>query len=195
MNPAGERPTRSGTDRRTKRHLLMLAAIAVAPVLLSYVAYYAMPREARVNYGTLLATRPLAAIAGAGLDGKSFETAELRGRWVMLFAGSGACDAVCADALYASRQARTIQNAERERVQRVWLIFDDRAPRAGLISEHPDLVVARVSGAVAGALPEGTDRIYLIDPLGNLVLAWPSRPDIKAMAEDLTRLLRASGIG
>jgi len=48
--------------------------------------------------------------------------------------------------------------------------------------------------AVAG-FPEGTDRIYLIDPLGNYVLAWPSKPDVKAMAKDIARLLRASAIG
>ena len=43
--------------------------------------------------------------------------------------------------------------------------------------------------------PEGTERIYLVDPLGNYVLAWPTKPDIKAMAKDLARLLRASAIG
>jgi hypothetical protein len=64
-----------------------------------------------------------------------------------------------------------------------------------VLDEHPDLAVARVDAAVAAALPEGFDRIYLIDPLGNLVLAWPADPDIKAMAKDLTRLLRASRIG
>ena len=53
---------RRGTSARTRRLLLLLAAIAIAPVLLSYLAYYAMPRDARVNYGTLLATRTLAPI-------------------------------------------------------------------------------------------------------------------------------------
>jgi hypothetical protein len=35
----------------------------------------------------------------------------------------------------------------------------------------------------------------LIDPLGNWVLAWPADPDIKALAKDLGRVLRASRIG
>jgi hypothetical protein len=52
-----------------------------------------------------------------------------------------------------------------------------------------------VAPAAVAALPEGAGRIYLIDPLGNFVLAWPLRPDIKAMARDVARLLRASSIG
>jgi len=97
--------------------------------------------------------------------------------------------------LYASRQARTIQNAERERVRRVFLVVDDQALPPGVLAEHPDVTVARVPATAVAGLPEGTDRIYLIDPLGNYVLAWPSKPDVKAMAKDIARLLRASAIG
>ena len=193
-NPDSTAP-RARTDARTRRLLILLAAIAVAPVVLSYLAYYVMPRDARVNYGTLLPTPPFAAIAGTQLEGAPFASVGLRGRWITLFVGSGACDAACSDALYAMRQARTIQNAERDRVLRVWLIVDDRTPAPGVLAEHPDLMTARVASSVASRLPEGADRIYLIDPLGNFVLAWPTRPDIKAMAKDLGRLLRASRIG
>jgi cytochrome oxidase Cu insertion factor (SCO1/SenC/PrrC family) len=188
-------PAVSGSRTRTRRLLLLLAAVAVAPVILSYAAYYLLPRDARVNYGTLLPTQPLHDITGARLDGKPFATAELRGRWTLLTVAGGECERPCEDALYASRQARTIQNAERDRVQRVWLVPDQRAISPALLAEHPDVVVARVDAAGLSALPEGAERIYVIDPLGNLVLAWPMQPDIKAMAKDLTRLLRASQIG
>ena len=91
------------------------------------------------------------------------------------------------------QQARTIQNAERERVVRVWLVTGGPAPPESLLAEHPDLAVVRIDAPPA--LPRGTRRIYLVDPLGNFVLAWPSKPDIKAMAKDLGRVLRASSIG
>ena len=188
-------PPHARADARNRRLLLLIATIAIAPVLLSYLTYYFLPRDARANYGTLLATTPLATITGKALRGEPFASADLRGRWTMLYAGSGACDAGCADALYASRQARTIQNAERERVQRVWLVPDDRLPAPRALEGHPDLLVAHVAPAAVAALPEGAGRIYLIDPLGNFVLAWPLRPDIKAMARDVARLLRASSIG
>lgn len=193
--PQGAVPPAARSDVRTRRRLLLLAAIAVAPVLLSYLAYYFLPRDARINYGTLLTTRPMAPIAGTLATGAPFSTADLRGRWVILYAGSGRCDEPCASALYASRQARTIQNAERERVRRVWLIVDDATPPAQAVAEQDDLAIVRVAPGSVADLPEGTARIYLVDPLGNYVLAWPTKPDIKAMAKDLARLLRASAIG
>ena len=162
---------------------------------MSYLAYYFFPRDARVNYGALLQGQAPVSIRAMRLDGTPFDIATLRGRWVVLFAGAGGCAGPCADALYASRQARTIQNAERDRVQRVWLIIDDPTPSPGVLAEHPDLIAVRVGTSTPNGLPAGVDRIYLIDPLGNFVLAWPSRPDVKAMARDLTRLLRASRIG
>jgi len=196
MNAAQDTGARIGRpDPRTRRRLLLLAGIGLAPVLLSYLAYYFVPRDARVNYGSLLVTRPLEPISGTLATGSPFLTADLRGRWVMLYAGPGRCDAACVDALYASRQARTIQNAERERVRRVFLVVDDQVPPPAVLAEHPDVIVARVPPAAVAGFPEGTDRIYLIDPLGNYVLAWPSKPDIKAMAKDIARLLRASAIG
>ena len=184
-----------GTSARNKRMLLLLAAIALAPVVLSYVAYYFWPRDARVNYGTLIASRTLAPIAGTRLDGTPFDGAALRGRWIVLHAASGACPEACAGALYASRQARTIQNAERERIVRVWLVDDRATPSETLLAQHPDLAVVRVDPRTVAQLPLGSERIYIVDPLGNFVLAWPSKPDIKAMAKDIGRLLRASSIG
>lgn len=193
--PADATRPHGATSARNKRLLVLLALIALAPVALSYVAYYVWPRDARVNYGELLVARTIPPIAGMRLDGTPFDIEALRGRWIVLYAAPGACRGNCPDALYAARQARTIQNAERERVVRVWLVTDASAPAAALLAAHPDLTVARVDAQPAAAWPLGVDRIYLIDPLGNFVLAWPSNPDIKAMAKDLARVLRASSIG
>ena len=180
------------TTARNKRLIALLAAVALAPVVLSYLAYYAWPRDARVNYGELLPHATLPAVSGTRTDGAPFAAADLRGRWLMLYEAPAPCPGACPDALYAMRQARTIQNAERERVVPVWLATGQGALPA-LVAEHPDLVVVRDPNEPP--LPRGSGRIYLVDPLGNLVLAWPARPDIKAMAKDLSRLLRASSIG
>jgi hypothetical protein len=183
------------TSARNKRLLALIAAIALAPVVLSYAAYYFWPREVRVNYGTLLETRALAPIRGTRLDGTRFASTDLTGRWLIVYTAPGACPVECREALYASRQARTIQNAERERVVRMWLVTDGVRPAEALVAEHPDLAIATVPAEAVAQLPQGSGALYLVDPLGNFVLAWPSKPDIKAMAKDLGRLLRASSIG
>ena len=77
------------------------------------------PRDKQVNYGELLATQPPA-------DARLL--AEFKGRWVLVMSASGACDAPCRAALYATRQARTIQGREMDRIVRVWLVPDAAPP-------------------------------------------------------------------
>jgi hypothetical protein len=187
--------TATGMSRRNRRTLILLALVTIAPVIASYAAYYWFPRDKQANYGELLPVGPAPELAGVTPGGAPFRLSELRGRWVLVVAVPGACDRACAQALYATRQARTIQGREMERVARLLLVTDDGALPAALASEHPDLVTARVAPGTLAAWPAGDDRVYLIDPLGNLVLAYPRDPDIKAMAKDLTRLLKASRIG
>ena len=171
------------TRRRGRRTLVLIALVAVAPIVASYAAYYLFPRDRHVNYGELLPTRPPPDAAAL---------AEFSGRWVMVVAAPAACNGQCISALYSTRQARTIQGREMDRIVRVWLVADEAAPDPALLAQHPDLVVRR--GTLAG-WPAGAERIYLVDPLGNLVLAWPRDPDIKKMSTDIGRLLKASRIG
>jgi hypothetical protein len=190
--PPPASPQRRRTARRT---LLLLAAVTLAPVVASYVAYYLFPRAPEANYGTLLPTEPVAGIDGTRPDGSPFRLEDLRGRWVLAAFGRGECDAGCQRKLYATRQARTMQGREQDRVVRVWFVLGDSAPPEALLAQHPGLVVVRVPDAVAGRFPGGATALYLIDPLGNLVLRYPENPDIKGLAGDLTRLLKASRIG
>lgn len=183
------------TVKRGRRTLLLIALVTVAPVIASYAAYYWFPREKQANYGELLPTRPAPEIDAVAADGKPFRVADLRGKWVLATAAPAACDAGCAQALYATRQARTIQGREMERVARVWLVTDGAAPDPALLAQHPDLAIVRGAPAALGPWGAGPERIYLVDPLGNLVLAFPRDPDIKGMAKDITRLLKASRIG
>ena len=83
-------------------------------------------------------------------DGRPFRLTELRGKWVLLVAAGGACDAGCERMLYATRQARTIQGREMDRVVRLWLVTDDAALSPTLASDHPELDVVRVDARDRG---------------------------------------------
>ena len=194
MNEPVRAPLPPATRAKGRRTLVLLAAVAIAPVIASYSAYYFFPREQRTNYGELLAT-PAPPLAGSRADGQPFALTQLHGKWVLIASAPGDCDATCAQALHATRQVRTIQGREMERVQRVWLVTGAALPDPALLAQHPDLLVARVPQDALAGLPAGADRIYIVDPLGNLVLAFPPDPDIKRAAKDVERLLRASRIG
>jgi cytochrome oxidase Cu insertion factor (SCO1/SenC/PrrC family) len=184
----------AATDRRGRLTLLILAATAIAPVIASYVTYYFFPREPQANYGTLLAT-PAPALVGARFDGTRFALADLRGRWTLLVVAGGRCAGACERMLYATRQARTMQGRDQDRVVRAVVLTGDEPPQRELIAQHGGLIVARCDERAVAALPSPTDAIYLVDPLGNLVLSYPADPDIKRLAKDLERVLRASSIG
>lgn len=188
-------PPQRAEVKRTRRTLTAIAAIGIAPIVASYAAYYLWPRQAHANYGELLATVPAPPIDGLRADGSPFRLTELRGRWVLVVSSPGACDARCERTLYAMRQARTMQGSEQDRVVRVWLTVGDAEPPAALLAEHPRLERVRVAATSVANSRVADGRIYLIDPLGNWVLAWPADPDIKKLANDLNRLLRASQIG
>jgi hypothetical protein len=181
--------------KRGRRTLLLIVAIGLAPIVASYAIYYLSPRQAHVNYGELLATTAAPLIDGVRADGRPFSLTDLRGRWAIVMASSDGCDARCERMLYATRQARTIQGSDQERVARVWLTRDGGELPAAITAEHPGLERVRVAPSALATSRFADGRIYLIDPLGNWVLAWPADPDIKKLANDLGRLLRASQIG
>lgn len=195
MNTVDPRPDK----RKGRRTLLLMALFAVSPIIASYVTYYWFVPDKRVNYGELLAAGPAPAVDGARADGTPFSLAQLQGQWVLLVVSGADCGDACARALYATRQARTIQGREQERVVRAWLLpVAAAAASPELLAEHPGLLVARAAPEALARLPLATDgkpTILLLDTRGNLVLRYGPDPDIKRLASDLGRLLRASQIG
>ena len=189
MNPPPARPA-------SKRPLYWLLAICLAPFIGSVVLYLWLPPGKLLNYGTLLENRTVAGLPVQGLDGAPVQEATLRGHWVLVVVDAAACGQACVAKLYATRQARTMQGKERERVVRLWLVTDGGAPSAELLAQHPELVVARADQAWVNALKDDpAGAIWLVDPLGNLILRYPADPDIKRLHKDLSRLLYASRIG
>ena len=139
-------------------------------------------------------------------NGPPTEAAFLRGQWTMLYVGDGLCDQRCRKALYLMRQSRIALNKDMDRVQRVFLVTDRCCDRGFLAQEHPDLIVARVDDAASAAIlapfpaydgvpVSAAGRIYLIDPVGNLLMSYPASAPDKALLTDVKKLLRLSHIG
>jgi hypothetical protein len=189
------RPADQAGGRRT---LLALGLFALAPIVASYAAYYLFTPVKRVNYGELLDPRP-AATHGLRLDGRAFALSDLHGQWVLVIVGGPDCDDACRRTLYATRQARTIQGRDQDRIVRVWLQpAGAPLPASELLAEHPGLVAARVDPGELARLPIDAGQrpgVLLLDPRGNLVLRYAADPDIRGLAKDLERLLGASQMG
>lgn len=182
---------------RTK--FLLMIGFFVVPIIAAYIAYFGLRPQGHTNYGELIKVSPLQHTQGVDLDGNALDLAALRGKWVMVHMGSARCEADCVQQLYLMRQTRITQGKEQSRIERLWVVTDDGLPDAALVQDHPGLHIWRpADAAFVGqfAARGNPDRhIYLVDPLGNLMLRFPAQPDPKGMMKDLKLLLKASQIG
>jgi hypothetical protein len=188
--------------RRQRLKLLAILLVCAAPVIASYLAYYVMPPLGRTNFGDLIEPqRPVPDLRLSAPDGAAFKFESLRGRWVLLQFDSGQCDAACLDKLYALRQQRTMTGKDRERIERVWLIGDAAALPAALAQDYAGTIALRADPAELGAVfpveagRRLQDYLYVIDPLGNLMMRFPATGEPARIRKDLGRLLKASRVG
>lgn len=175
--------------KRARVKLAGLALFFAAPFALAWLAYLLdWAPGTSSNYGTLIT--PAQPVAGAPLEA-------LRGKWVLVSFDAAACDAYCERKLYFMRQVRRAQGKNQGRVERLWLLTDGARPRPALLEAIEGTHIAP-AGGLARAFPAEaapSDHIYVVDPLGNLMMRYPREPDPSRMLKDLQRLLRVAGFG
>ena len=182
--------------KKTRRTLLLLGTISLAPFVASFLLYYLWKPQTFTNYGELLEVTPLAGVAVANRDGKVFRFDELRGKWVFLMVDAGVCDEYCQSKLYLMRQIRLTQGKNRDRIERLWLIPDGVRPAPGIESEYQGTrQFIGDADQILRLLPAPhsvRDHIYLVDPFGNLMMRFPRDADPQQMKKDVTRLVKVS---
>jgi hypothetical protein len=131
--------------------------------------------------------------------------------WQLLYLGEGECEAQCEERLYFLRQMHKRLNAEASRVERVYVhVADTLAPlpeltRALLTEQQGDMKVVYAASAglrevLAPSVPDNIDPtnlhyIYVVDPLGNVMMYFTPENTPEEMLDDLDNLLDRSSIG
>ncbi len=176
----------------------------------------------RVNAGELIEPPlPLPSLALTRFGDGTTDPNFLRGKWTFLYVASGGCADACRTRLYDTRQVRIALDRDMNRVQRVFIADPECCDAQFLHDQHPDLITLRADAAAAPLLTllsrsdasssagtvatpaqsnpprgdltrAGLPRVYLIDPLGNLMMSYPAQAKSKGMLEDMKRLLRLS---
>lgn len=185
-------------QRSAKITLTAIIVVCTLPVIASYLAFYVWKPQDSVNYGELMSPRALpdaTLSVPAGLPG--VDRGSMNGHWTLVYAGPAACGDACQQALYATRQTRLAQGKEMDRVSRLWLVTDGGTPAPALLEAHPEMRVAHADPGWLALLPNAEQGVfvYLVDPLGNVMMRFPEQADIKLVIKDLQRLLKYSGLG
>ena len=189
--------------RRGRRVLLLLAAIFLVPVFLAFALYYGnvwRPPGSSSKGELITPARPLNA-AGLRLpDGTATAGEVLQGKWSLVYLGDGACDADCRRTLIYARQTRIALNNEMTRVQIVMLAGANCC--APNIEQHvPGIRVMNASSTDAAPLlaqfpaERRAQTLYIVDPLGNLMMRHDAAQTSKDLLTDLKKLLKLSHIG
>lgn len=187
-------------QRKSRRTLLLVAFVCIAPFVAAWTLYFFWQPTGRINYGALIenVTLPQDKLTLYGAN-KPFELAQLRGHWVFVTVDSGACDEFCRQKLWKMRQVRLTQGKYLERIERAWLLSDRQSVAAPVLKEYDGTWVTYAQdSAVLKALPFSEalrNHIFLVDPLGNVVLRYPRDANPSLMKKDLERLLKVSRIG
>lgn len=202
-DPRARRDSRRWRGRITLIVLVLVFALPLATATWLYHSPDVWTPTTFTNHGQLLdPPRRLGPVALVDLPGQPFGTERFRRYWTLLHVGSGRCDAACEEALIDTRQLRLALGHNMDRVQRVYLAPDAStlSQLAPLLGEHPRLHLVTGDREALAAILEalGADaqgHIYLLDPLGHLVLRYGPEVSASDMLKDVRRLLRNSRIG
>tara|TARA_R110002073_G_C9189316_1_gene557113 strand:- start:89 stop:670 length:582 start_codon:yes stop_codon:yes gene_type:complete len=182
--------------KSNRRKFLILLALMCAPVVISSVMFLLEYRPESINYGELIEIKKL---SGSGInqqDNTIFRMKDLQGKWAILIVDSGNCDEACQTKIYHMRQVRLVQNKEKHRLERVWLIDDDIIPDAELTKRYEGtfFISAKNNELLDMIPPKASQRkhIYIVDPLGNLMMRFPENADPTKIGKDIKRLLHVS---
>jgi peroxiredoxin len=198
---------RAPRDRRTLILVVLLFLLPVVAATTLYVSGW-KPEGKSLQHGELVQpARPLGDAELRGADGASFRLSAVRGKWAFVYFTTLPCTEVCRNNLYKMQQVRLAQGRDAPRVERVTIVAGASAAALRELTQHNPGLIA-VSGAYAalqslarefvssqGTALDVPGRVYLIDPIGNLVLSYAPDADPSGMRKDLARLLRLSQVG
>lgn len=197
--------TAEQTQSRSNTTLWVLIIVTILPFTAAWVVHLnpsLLGSMKTSNRGELvIPPRPLPDTTWETLGGKSLTNTDLEGNWTIVTVADSACDETCELNLYHMRQIRLAMGEDRKRILRLLLLKDadnlgqlgpKLAPFAGtvVITGTDDARGQFLNALSPGKPASASDRMYLIDPQGLLMMAYPPKPEAKDVLKDLQRLLK-----
>jgi len=198
---------------RSIQPLIWVLVVCLAPIVFAVLAYYlptlGLRPDDTSNYGRVLdPQRPIPSAEVLGLtteDGQPFDLASLKGQWVLATADQGACPESCVTKLFILRNSHASQGKNVERLTRIWFVTDDAPIPEQILDAYKGTIIVRadpetLAGFLAPAATADASQalaapMWIIDPLGNLMLEFPENADPISVRKDISKLVYNSRIG
>ncbi len=188
-----------------KKTLLTILIVFVAPMVIGTVMFLNAERfglsTQTTNYGTLIEPIVNLSVEGVNVDGDAADVEELvRNKWTLLYFAPEVCGEKCAARQALMKRIRLLTNEDMRRIQTASIYPQTPSNPDVLANEYANMHIGilNTKGADFKAQFPNIDEqpIYLIDPLGNLMMYYSGdTPDIKRIMKDFKRILKYSQIG
>ena len=191
---------------RSKKTFYLLILVFVLPFTMAVLLHLFDLTPSGKSYGNLIQPpKSLQIPVLKDATGKAFNPEQWNKIWSIVTVDSTGCTAPCAARLHMLKQVHTSMNKEIDRIQRVLLvpIAIEADAYNEIQKQYPDLIIlagaetemAKFSAEFNAANGGAESNIFLVDPLGNLMMSYPDKFDPKGLRSDLTRLLKNSWAG
>jgi len=154
-----------------------------------------------VNLGKLVSPPVPLDWSGVELITDGTASTGFSGYWVILFAVRPSCDVPCLESVAKLRQVRRAAGKDHTRIKIVLLVDPSHSqvqitdlltidPGFNLVGGASEAFLATLAKAGSpGAGKEGQSTIYLLDPLGNIMMTYEGESSPNRLSKDLKRLL------
>lgn len=196
-------PVDAAEQRKGRMIFLLLAVFFSVPLLVVTAMYKLDWRPSGKSHGQLI--QPPVSIAHARHwvnDQQQAAPVFWQDKWNMVFVTQH-CDDACMQRMYDFRQIYVSLYKDMIRVQRV--LITQQADTSSIRARYPDMLILNGEAAqineLAGLLSQGgqatlqANRVYFIDPLGNVMMQYGPEMEAKWIRKDLVKLLKASWAG
>ena len=180
-----------------------VVAAFVMPVAMAYAIFFFADVTSFTNRGEIF--NPVVDITSLELTdetGKIIPEKTLRYKWRFIsFVGSD-CDEACSKRLLDSRQVHKRFGKDSHRILRVIVHLEPASETLNNLieTEYPDVLnmnanAETVNAAFGGASKLYENEIYVMDPMGNIMMRFTQDQPIQDFQFDMKKLLKASQIG
>ena len=198
------KPAVSQTQGSGRKVLLLLAVVFVLPFTIAAILHLLDVRPTGKSYGELI-TPPASLVIPTLQDAhaKPFLAINWQKKWNIVMIDRDGCTDACQAAMHLLNNVHISLDKEYKRVQRILILPTETKSEVlqDLQKKYPDLIILSGNDPSTVQFSDKLEsiakarHIYLVDPLGNLMMQYAEQYDPKGLRGDLVRLLKSSWAG